>query len=75
MSPDSERLGAFVPKAAQFTTTHWSDVSLKHFLANEWKRSQTQKRGGGRWFIPLDHALAEDLYRREPADTPTAETI
>ena len=148
MSTDSERLGAFVPKAAHFTTTHWSDVlaaagndapqataaleklcqtywyplyafvrrkgrtpedaedltqgffarlisrrdfevvrrekgrfrayllvSLKHFLANEWKRGQTQKRGGGQWFVPLDQVLAENLYSREPADAQTAETI
>jgi RNA polymerase sigma factor (sigma-70 family) len=50
-------------------------VALNHFLTNEWKRSQTLKRGGGHTFVPLDQALAEDLYRREPADTQTAEQM
>ena len=27
---------------------------LKHFLANEWDRAQTQKRGGGNSFLSLD---------------------
>jgi RNA polymerase sigma-70 factor (ECF subfamily) len=50
-------------------------VSLKHFLINEWKRNRTGKRGGRHIFIPLDQALAEDFYSREPADTQTAEKI
>lgn len=50
-------------------------VALKHFLTNEWKRSQTLKRGGGITFIPLDQVLAEDRYNQEPADGQTAERI
>src|SRR5690348_3135398 len=47
-------------------------VSLKHFLVNEWKRGQTQKRGGGQNLVPLDLALAENLYSAEasPVQTP-----
>ncbi len=50
-------------------------VALKHFLVNEWKRGQTQKRGGGCLFIALDQVLADDLYNQEPADGQTAEKI
>ncbi len=41
--------------------------SLQHFLVNEWARGQARKRGGGEKLIPLDEALAERLYREEPA--------
>ena len=50
-------------------------VALNHFLANEWKRTRTQKRGGGQALIPLDQTWAEDRYGREPADPKTAERI
>jgi RNA polymerase sigma-70 factor (ECF subfamily) len=48
-------------------------VSLKHFLINEWKRGQTQKRGGGQTMVPLDLTLAENLYSSEAADPRTPE--
>jgi RNA polymerase sigma factor (sigma-70 family) len=48
-------------------------VSLKHFLVNEWKRGQTQKRGGGQNPVPLDLALAENLYSAESSATRTPE--
>ncbi len=35
---------------------------LDHFLANNWDRAQTQKRGRGQVAVPLDTALAERLY-------------
>jgi RNA polymerase sigma factor (sigma-70 family) len=41
-------------------------ASLKHFLANEWDRSRTQKRGGGRTVLPISTAEAENRYRLEP---------
>jgi DNA-directed RNA polymerase specialized sigma24 family protein len=37
-------------------------VALDRFLANEWDRSQTRKRGGGCSVVPLDTVLAERLY-------------
>ena len=49
--------------------------SLKHFLANEWDRTQTQKRGGGVKIISFDGADAEERYRLEPVDHATPETI
>jgi RNA polymerase sigma-70 factor (ECF subfamily) len=47
-------------------------ATMKHFLANEWHRSQTLKRGGNMIAVPLD---AEERYACEPADTLTPETL
>jgi RNA polymerase sigma factor (sigma-70 family) len=41
-------------------------VALKRFLANEWDRVRTRKRGGDRQIISLD---AEQRYAAEPAET------
>lgn len=40
---------------------------MKHFLANEWHRSQAQKRGGGVTFLELDGLDPEARYALEPA--------
>jgi RNA polymerase sigma-70 factor (ECF subfamily) len=40
-------------------------MALKRFMANEWDRSQRQKRGGGKAVVPLDTAEAETRYRSE----------
>src|ERR1044071_5749600 len=40
--------------------------SLKKFMANEWRRQQTQKRGGGQPVISFDAQMAEDRYAGEP---------
>jgi RNA polymerase sigma factor (sigma-70 family) len=47
-------------------------MCVNHFLADEWDRSQAQKRGG-----PLgpEPAWCEKLYEQEPADTETPERI
>src|SRR5882672_8179824 len=37
-------------------------MALKRFLANEWDRAQTRKRGGGVDVISLDAGLAESVY-------------
>ncbi|MCF7674494.1 MAG: sigma-70 family RNA polymerase sigma factor [Akkermansiaceae bacterium] len=37
-------------------------VALKRFLANEWHRERTARRGGGFDAVPLDTELAERLY-------------
>jgi RNA polymerase sigma-70 factor (ECF subfamily) len=47
---------------------------MKHFLANEWHRSQTQKRGGGKVIVSLQDDTAETRFLREPAETSTPET-
>jgi len=38
-------------------------ASLKHFLINEWKKSQTQKRGGGEAVLSLDWATADTKFQ------------
>ena len=43
-------------------------ATLKHFLANEWRRGQAEKRGGKLQIISLDVDEAEDRYHREPSD-------
>jgi hypothetical protein len=42
-------------------------ASMNHFLANEWRRNQTQKRGGGRAIFFLEAAAVEDRHRLQPA--------
>jgi RNA polymerase sigma factor (sigma-70 family) len=41
-------------------------TAFKRFLANEWDRTGTQKRGGQATHLPLDTALAESRYESEP---------
>jgi RNA polymerase sigma-70 factor (ECF subfamily) len=50
-------------------------ASLKHFLANEWDRAQTQKRGGGISIVPLEMESAEEQYIAERTDYLTPEKI
>ena len=40
--------------------------SLNHFLANDWRRAQAAKRGGGQLPISFDEASAETRYALEP---------
>ncbi len=43
-------------------------VALDHFLANQWRRAQTLKRGGGRVIVSLDETRSdEERFSREPA--------
>jgi RNA polymerase sigma-70 factor (ECF subfamily) len=49
--------------------------SMAHLLANEWNRSQTQKRGGGCPHFSMDAAAAEERYQYEPSNQLTPETI
>jgi RNA polymerase sigma-70 factor (ECF subfamily) len=50
-------------------------ASLKHFLANQWDRSQAQKRGGGQAILPISTADAESRYRSEPWHDLTPERL
>jgi DNA-directed RNA polymerase specialized sigma24 family protein len=43
-------------------------ASLKHFLANEWDRTNRQKRGGGVAPLSLDWQDADTRFRIDPAD-------
>jgi RNA polymerase sigma-70 factor (ECF subfamily) len=46
---------------------------LKHFLADEYDRSQALKRGGGVEFVPIDAVLAESRYGVELASASVPE--
>lgn len=43
-------------------------ASLEHFLAKEWARVNSQKRGRGAVLVSLDNRDAEGRYAQEPAD-------
>lgn len=43
--------------------------AMKHFLANEWHRARTQKRGGGLNFLEWDALAPEARYALEPAQS------
>ena len=47
-------------------------LALKRFLANEWDRARTRKRGGDRQIISLD---AEERYAAEPAESLTPDKL
>ena len=49
--------------------------SMAHFLANEWDKSQAQKRGGGQRIISFDDTTADERYRLEPVEQATPETL
>jgi RNA polymerase sigma-70 factor (ECF subfamily) len=50
-------------------------TALKHFLANEWHRTQTYRRGGGHECIALDALAAEERFALEPRDTATPDAL
>jgi RNA polymerase sigma-70 factor (ECF subfamily) len=50
-------------------------AAFKHFLANEWDRSQAKKRGGGKTPLPISAADAENRYRLEPWHDLTPEKL
>jgi len=50
-------------------------AALEHFLANEWRRSNTQKRGGQFTFVPLEHDSAEQQYLQVPVVNRSPEQV
>ena len=50
-------------------------TSMTHFLANEWDKAQTQRRGGGARALSLDEFNAEQRYQFEPVDLATPEKL
>ena len=68
---ESQALEAVHPSKGRFRS--FLIASLEHFLANEWKHSQRQKRGGGQTHFSLDEETAEGRYQHEPADHFTPE--
>lgn len=51
------------PQRGRFRS--WLLASLQHYLANEWDRTNTLKRGGGQVPLSLDAAAAEGQYQLE----------
>jgi len=43
-------------------------TSLQHFLINEWRKANREKRGGGRLVVSLDAQKTETRFLAEPAD-------
>lgn len=50
-------------------------ATMKHFLANEWRRSQRLKRGGGQALVELDALEAGERYALEPHDPVSPEAL
>ena len=50
-------------------------AALKHFLADEWDKAKTHKRGGAVQFLSLEEGVAEGRYWEEPASDLTAEKL
>ncbi len=50
-------------------------AALTNFLANEWDKRKTLKRGGQRQIISLDETVAEELYRHEAVESLTPEKL
>ena len=50
-------------------------TSMTHFLANEWDKTQAQRRGGGARIHSLDDPTADERYHLEPVEHTTPETL
>jgi DNA-directed RNA polymerase specialized sigma24 family protein len=50
-------------------------ASVKHFLANDWDRTQAIRRGGNYQFVSLDQKTAEAFYDAAGAADSTAERL
>ena len=46
-------------------------ASLKHFLINDWKKSQRQKRGGGEMPLSLDWQTADTIFQVAAVNEPS----
>jgi RNA polymerase sigma factor (sigma-70 family) len=50
-------------------------ASMRHFILNEWKKENRQKRGGGQTILSLNDDSAENRYQLEPIEKKTPETM
>ena len=50
-------------------------VALKRFLANEWDKAQSAKRGGDREVVSIDSEYAEDRFLADPASNLPADLL
>jgi RNA polymerase sigma-70 factor (ECF subfamily) len=70
---ESESLASVSREKGKFRT--FLLVALKRFLANEWHRARSQKRGGAAFHLPLQGHTAETRYIAEPVEHLTAEKL
>jgi RNA polymerase sigma-70 factor (ECF subfamily) len=70
---ESESLAGVSREKGKFRT--FLLVALKRFLANEWHRARSQKRGGRSFQVPLQGHTAETRYIAEPIEPLTAEKL
>jgi DNA-directed RNA polymerase specialized sigma24 family protein len=70
---ESESLAGVSREKGKFRT--FLLVALKRFLANEWHRTRSQKRGGAAVHLPLQGHTAETRYIAEPVEHLTAEKL
>lgn len=66
-------LGDLTPGTGRFRS--FLLTSLNHFLANEWDRTQTLKRGGKHRVVSLEELAAEGNHSFEPAEEVTPEHL
>jgi RNA polymerase sigma-70 factor (ECF subfamily) len=50
-------------------------VALKNFLATEWRRGQTARRGGGQAIVSWEELQAEERFAHEPVSEVTPESL
>lgn len=70
---EKDFLGDLTPGMGRFRS--FLLTALKHFLANEWDRAQTRKRGGGLVIFSIESQEAEERYAFEPVEHLTPETL
>jgi RNA polymerase sigma factor (sigma-70 family) len=64
---ESKGFGSADPERGRFRS--YLLGAMKHFLANQWHKTQAQKRGGSVGFLELDALAPEARYALEPTET------
>lgn len=62
----TDGIGAARPERGRFRT--FLLTALRNFLTDEWRRSQTARRGGGQAHVSIELARAEQRFAEDPAD-------
>ena len=50
-------------------------TAFKHYITDEWRRSQAKKRGGRHTIVSFDQLEAEERFQAEPLDHETPESL
>lgn len=73
LEDDADALRLVAPEKGRFRS--FLLVAFKRFMANEWEKACTQKRGGGHLHVTFDTALAESGYHDSLRDEASAEKL